>query len=100
MSASAADWYDNVYLPIVLAAREQKLLRDFPDRTEADVYLWVMANRLQIQMAAGSRFSPEASARAYREVEGEERRLKRVGLRALNATRDLAGGMLHRGRPG
>ena len=91
MSDAAADWYDNVYLPIALAAREQKLLRDFPDRTEADIYLWVMANRLQIQLAAGSRFSPESSARVYREIEGEDRRLKRIGLRALNAARDLTG---------
>lgn len=97
MSDAAADWYDNVYLPIALAARGQKLLRDFPDRTEADIYLWVMANRLQIQLAAGSRFSPEHSARAYREIEGEERKLKRMGLRALNATRDFANDMLRRG---
>lgn len=91
MTDAAADWYDNVYLPIVLAVREQKLLRAFPDRSEADVYLWVMANRLQIQMELGSRFSPELSARAYREIEGDERRLKRIGLRAINALRDLAG---------
>jgi hypothetical protein len=91
MSEAAADWYDNVYLPIALAVREQRLLREFPDRTEADVYLWVMANRLQIQMEAGARFSPELSARAYREIEGEERRIKRLGLRTINAARDLAG---------
>lgn len=90
MSDAAAAWFDQVYLPIALAVREQKLLRDFPDRTEADIYLWVMANRLQIQLAAGSRFSPEHSARAYREIEGEERRLKRNLLRAFNFTRDLA----------
>jgi hypothetical protein len=91
LADAAADWYDNVYLPIVLAVREQKLLRDFPDRSEADVYLWVMANRMQIQMELGSRFSPELSARAYREIEGEERRLKRIGLRAINAAKDLTG---------
>ncbi len=96
VSDAAADWYDNLYLPIALAAREQKLLRDFPDRTEADIYLWVMANRLQIQMAAGSRFSPESSARVYREIEGEERKLKRIGLRALNATKDLTNTILGR----
>jgi hypothetical protein len=94
MSEAAADWYDHVYLPIALAAREQKLLRDFPDRTEADIYLWVMANRLQIQLAAGTRFSPESSTRVYREIEGEERRLKRIGLRVLNATKDLTNTIL------
>ncbi|MEZ4507017.1 MAG: hypothetical protein R2848_14480 [Thermomicrobiales bacterium] len=97
LAEAAADWYDTVYLPIALAAREQKLLRDFPDRTEADIYLWVMANRLQIQLAAGSRFSPEHSARIYREIEGEERKLKRIGLRALNATKDFASSLLGRG---
>jgi hypothetical protein len=96
LSEAAADWYDNVYLPIALAAREQKLLRDFPDRTEADIYLWVMANRLQIQLAAGSRFSPEISARAYREIEGEERKLKRIGLRAINGTKALANSVIRR----
>lgn len=85
---AAADWYDNVYMPIVMAVREQKLLRDFPDRSEADVYLWVMANRLQIQMEVGARFSPELSTQVYREIEGEERKLKRIGLRAFHAVRD------------
>jgi hypothetical protein len=96
MAEAAADWYDNVYLPIALAAREQGLLRDFPDRTEADIYLWVMANRLQIQMAAGSRLNPESTARIYREIEGEERRLKRLGLRALNAAKERASFVLRR----
>lgn len=95
MAEAAADWYDNVYLPIVLAVREQKLLREFPDRSEADVYLWVMANRLQIQMEVGARFSPELSTRVYREIEGEERKLKRIGLRAINAARELAGSLHH-----
>ncbi len=90
MSDAAADWFDNVYLPIALAMREQKLLREFPDRSEADVYLWVMANRLQIQLGAGSRFSPEQSARVYREIQGEERKLKRNLLRAIKATKEFA----------
>jgi hypothetical protein len=55
-----------------------------------------MANRLQIQLAAGSRFSPEISARAYREIEGEERKLKRIGLRAINGTKALAKSVLRR----
>lgn len=90
MSDAAADWYDNVYLPIALAVREQKLLREFPGSSEADVYLWVMANRLQIQMATGSKFNPENSAQAYREIVGDERPFKRIGLRAINAAKDLA----------
>lgn len=36
------DWYDHLYMPIVQAIREHNILRDFPSRTEADLYLWIM----------------------------------------------------------
>lgn len=35
-------WYDEVYLPLVEGIREAKTLRQFPTRTEADLYLWVI----------------------------------------------------------
>ncbi len=35
-------WYDNLYTPIVRAIREHHILADFPNRTEADLYLWIM----------------------------------------------------------
>jgi hypothetical protein len=34
-------WYDNVYLPLVRLIREKGLLKEFPHRTEADLYAWV-----------------------------------------------------------
>jgi hypothetical protein len=36
------DWYDRVYLPLVRLIREQDILADFPRRTEADLYLWIV----------------------------------------------------------
>ena len=42
---AAADWYDTVYLPVVNLIRERNLLRDFPNRTETDLYLWIMDHR-------------------------------------------------------
>jgi hypothetical protein len=38
-------WYDDIYQPIVQIARQRGVLQRFPDRSEADVYLWVMAHR-------------------------------------------------------
>ncbi len=35
-------WYDHLYTPIVQAIRENGILREFPHRTEADLYLWIM----------------------------------------------------------
>ncbi|MFB3817354.1 MAG: hypothetical protein ACE147_06805 [Candidatus Methylomirabilales bacterium] len=39
---AVAHWYDTVYLPIVAVIRERDILREFPGRTEADVYIWVL----------------------------------------------------------
>lgn len=40
--AAVASWYDNLYLPVVAMIREHNILSDFPRRTEADLYLWIM----------------------------------------------------------
>jgi len=38
-------WYDTVYLPVVAAIEEYQVLDHFPERTEADLYLWVVHHR-------------------------------------------------------
>lgn len=38
-------WYDGVYLPVAQAIRKSELLSHFPDRTEADLYLWIAHHR-------------------------------------------------------
>src|SRR5207237_1371532 len=38
---AVASWYERVYLPTVEAIRHADALRDFPHRTEADLYLWI-----------------------------------------------------------
>ena len=43
------DWYDNIYLPIALAIKEKGLLIDFPNRTEADLYLWIADHRAALE---------------------------------------------------
>jgi len=35
-------WYNNVYNPVVAIIREQWLLANFPGRTEADLYVWII----------------------------------------------------------
>lgn len=39
---AVASWYDNLYSPVVKTIREHHMLNDFPHRTEADLYLWIM----------------------------------------------------------
>lgn len=35
-------WYDEVYWPLVRIIRGQEILKEFPGRTEADLYLWII----------------------------------------------------------
>jgi hypothetical protein len=46
---AVASWYDQVYLPIVEIIREQGVLKEFPGRTETDLYLWVVEHRGYLQ---------------------------------------------------
>lgn len=39
---AVTSWYNNLYTPVVRAIREHDILKDFPRRTEADLYLWIM----------------------------------------------------------
>jgi hypothetical protein len=42
-------WYDNVYLPLVRLIREKGLLKEFPHRTEADLYAWVTRYEMELR---------------------------------------------------
>ncbi len=37
-----ASWYDTLYMPSVRIIREREILKDFPNRTDSDLYLWIM----------------------------------------------------------
>src|SRR2546422_6139223 len=49
---AVASWYDRVYLPTVEAVRKTGALRDFPNRTEADLYLWTTEHHWYLHQAA------------------------------------------------
>ena len=51
---AVCDWYDNVYVPLVHIIRQQDVLADFPSRTEADLYLWIMDHQHYLR----ERFGP------------------------------------------
>jgi hypothetical protein len=42
---AVVSWYDNAYLPLAQMIREQEIMQSFPDRTEADLYLWLVDHR-------------------------------------------------------
>lgn len=63
---AVADWYDNVYLPIVSVIRQSNILEDFPGQTEGDLYLWVLDHQHYLHETNGlDLMPPEEAARDY-----------------------------------
>jgi nucleotide-binding universal stress UspA family protein len=80
-------WYDEVYLPVVQVIRERGILRDFPGRTEADLYLWVSEHRAALEQELGWEIEPEAAAAdlAAQFSPRPQRVVARVGGKILDA---------------
>jgi nucleotide-binding universal stress UspA family protein len=83
---AAAHWYDVVYLPVVQVMQERNILRDFPGRTEADLYLWVAEHRAELEQELGWEIPPGAAAAdlAAQASPKPERVVARVGERILD----------------
>jgi hypothetical protein len=63
------DWYDTVYLPIVKLVRKSKILKDFPGKTEGDLYLWVLDHQSYLAEEEGQSLQPpEEAARDFIET--------------------------------
>lgn len=56
---AAAHWYEHVYRPVRRILRERGILRDFPDRTLTDLYLWLVEHRAELEKRLGWSVSPE-----------------------------------------
>ncbi|MBT3240998.1 MAG: ParB N-terminal domain-containing protein [Chloroflexi bacterium] len=48
MDEAVISWLDNIYLPAVRAIRDYKVLEDLPNRTEADLYLWLKRHQMRL----------------------------------------------------
>ncbi len=59
---AVCSWYDNVYLPVVQIIRERGILRDFPERTVTDLYLWILRHRVELEKKLGWSIDPETAA--------------------------------------
>src|SRR5215204_2035177 len=61
-----AHWYDTVYMPIIQVIRESNILKDFPGKTEGDLYLWVLDHQHYLQKEEGAPLQPpEEAARNF-----------------------------------
>lgn len=55
-------WYDTVYLPVVQIIRESEILKEFPGKTEGDLYLWVLDHQHYLSAKMGQPLQPPDEA--------------------------------------
>ncbi len=59
---AAKKWRLEVYLPVIKIIRERGILRDFPDRTETDLYIWIAEHQENLAKELGWKLEPTVIA--------------------------------------
>ena len=62
---AAASWYDRVYVPLMDVFRRTGALVHFPDRTEADLYVWGSEHLYHLRELYGPEVDLEAAVEDY-----------------------------------
>lgn len=62
---AALGWYKDVYSPLVKIIRKHKILKEFPQRTETDLYLWIIEHRWYLAEESRKKVSLESAATHY-----------------------------------
>ncbi|HEY5811394.1 MAG TPA: universal stress protein, partial [Terrimicrobiaceae bacterium] len=78
-------WHDTVYAPVVEVIRKEDILSDFSGRTYADLYLWILRHRAELEKQLNWEIRTEAAAAdfAARRSGAPDRVLTRVGKKVL-----------------
>ncbi len=95
---AAADWFDHTYMPIVEVIRARGMLRDFPNRTEADLFVWIAKHTEELKERWGWQVEPETAISDLVEDHSHNPRyrLARMGEKLLES---VIPGLLAKGPP-
>ena len=71
-------WYETVYMPIVHVIRETEILKEFPDKTEGDLYLWVLDHQHYLEQEEGQPLQPpQEAARQFLQEDVKKKRTRK-----------------------
>jgi hypothetical protein len=70
---AVASWRDTVFRPVVSIIRTSGIMEDFPDRTETDLYLFVMDHLHSLRERYGRQVEPGAAVRHLRLLQSGQR---------------------------
>ncbi len=87
---AAASWYDMVYSLAAETIEATGLLKKFPGRTAADLYIWVYTHREEIAQREGRRVSTQEAASDLVEKESQPP-LARAVRQVIHGVEDLVG---------
>jgi len=59
---AVSHWYDTVYMPIIEVIRKSDILKDFPDKTEGDLYMWTLDHQHYLSKEKGEPLLPPKEA--------------------------------------
>lgn len=66
-------WYEHVYMPVINVIRETDILKEFPDKTEGDLYLWVLDHQHYLESKEGVPLQPpQDAARGFFQDKGKK----------------------------
>jgi nucleotide-binding universal stress UspA family protein len=80
-------WYDTVFSPVIEVIQKGDILSEFPGRTNADLYLWILRHRAELEKELTWEIRTEAAAAdfAARRSAAPDRVITRVGKRLLES---------------
>ena len=64
---AVCSWYDYIYIPMVKIIRKKYILRQFPQRTEADLYLWIIEHLAYVKSEYRKEISFDEAADHFKE---------------------------------
>jgi len=85
---AVVSWYDNLYQPLVELIRRHGVLKEFPGRTEADLYVWIMDHLYFLRERYGPELSPEEAVLDFAQ-EFSQRPSKKAWREVKQALEDL-----------
>jgi hypothetical protein len=63
---AVGSWYDNVYMPMIELIRNYNVLDQFPGRTEADLYAWLLKHQEALRLhLGGDSVTPEETVQDF-----------------------------------
>jgi hypothetical protein len=82
-------WHETVYMPIIQVIREMDILKEFPGKTEGDLYLWVLDHQHYLQEDEGLPLQPpQEAARTFIEEDVKKNgHASRVRIKRNRSTR-------------